>query len=121
VTYAICIKCGEGKFGAFVPCLKCGFAPESPSDQARSILLSDHNADRATLDAAGAKLHAGEALQFDEPGIAKMAAELEEIAKHPPPGFERGRAVFMWVLIGIAVALFAVVVGLIWYTRTHGR
>jgi len=29
--------------------------------------------------------------------------------------------VFMWVLIGIAAALFAIVVGLIWYTRTHGR
>jgi len=35
----------------------------------------------------GAKLRAGEALEFDEPGVAKMAAELEEIAKHPPPGF----------------------------------
>jgi hypothetical protein len=120
VTYAICIKCGEGKIGAFVPCLRCGFTPESRSDQARSILLSDHNTDRATLDAAGAKLRAGESLEFDEPGIAKMAAELEEIAKHPPPGFG-GCATFMWVLVAIAVALFALVIGLVWYTRTHGR
>jgi hypothetical protein len=120
VTYAICIKCGEGKFGAFVPCLKCGFTPESPSDQARSILLSDHNADRATLDAAGAKLRAGEPLEFDEPGIAKMAAEMEEIAKHSPSGFG-GCAIFMWVLIGIAVVLFAAVVCLIWYSRNHGH
>lgn len=102
-----------------MPCLKCGFTPESPSDQARSILLSDHNTGRATLDAAGAKLQAGETLQFDEPGIAKMAAEMEEIAKRPPPGFGRGCVVFIWLPIGIAFALFALVVGLIWYTRTH--
>jgi hypothetical protein len=119
VTYAICIKCGEGKLGAFVPCLTCGFTPKSPPDQARSILLSDHSADRATLDAAGAKLRAGEPLEFDEPGVAKMAAELEEIAKHPPPGFG-GCAVFVWALIGIEIALFALVAGLAWYIHSHG-
>jgi hypothetical protein len=118
MTYAVCIKCGEGKFGALVPCLKCGFTPGSPSDQARSILLSDHHADKATLDAAGAKLRAGESLEFDEPGIARMAVELEESARHPPRGF-RGCAVFMWVLLGIVVALSALVVGLSWYTRAH--
>ena len=119
MTYAICIKCGKGKVGAFVPCSKCGFMPESASDQARSILLSDHNADKATLDAACAKLRAGEPLEFDEPGIARMAADLEEIAKHPPPESGCGCAVFMWVLIGIAVSLAALIVGLTWYTRAR--
>ena len=117
MTYAICIKCGEGKLGAFAPCIRCGFTPESSSDQARSMLLCDHLTDRAALDAAAQKLRAGEALEFDGPGIAKMAAEMEEIAKHPPPGFGRGCAVFMWMLIGIAMALLAAVVALIWYTR----
>jgi hypothetical protein len=117
VTYAICIKCGEGKLGAFVPCIRCGFTPESSSDRARSMLLCDHLADRAALDAAGRKLRAGEALEFDEPGIAEMAAEMEEIAKHPPPGFHSGCAVFMWVLIGTAIAMLAAVVALIWYIR----
>jgi hypothetical protein len=120
MTYAICTKCGEAKHGAFTPCLRCGFTPQSSSDQARSILLSDHNADRATLDAAGAKLRAGESLEFDEPGIEKMAAELEEIAKHGPPT-ARGCTIIVWALIGTAVALFALVVGLIWYTRSLGN
>ena len=119
MTYAICIRCGEGKLGAFAPCVRCGFTPDSPSDQARSLLLSDHNADRATLDAAGAKIRAGEPPAFDEPAVAKMAAELEEIARHPPPGF-RGCTVVIWVLIGIACVLFALVVGLIWYSRSRG-
>lgn len=116
MTYAICIKCGEGKFGAFVPCLKCGFKPESFSDQARAIVLSDHSSNRATLDAAGAKLRAGESLEFDETDMAKMAAEIEEIAKHPPPGSGRGCAVFIGVLIGIVLMLFSLVAALIWYT-----
>ena len=117
MTYAICIKCGEGKLGAFVPCNRCGFTPESTSDRARSMLLCDHLTDRAALDAAGHKLRAGEPLEFDEPGVAQMAAEMEEIAKHPPPGFDGGCAVFMWVLIGIALSLLAAVVALMWYIR----
>src|SRR4051812_18626793 len=120
VTYAICIKCGEGKLGAFSPCLRCNWAPGSSSEQARSLLLSDHNADRATLDAAAAKLRAGESLEFDEPGIAKMAAELEEIAKRPRSTFDFFDA-FVWVLIATAVGLFVLLLGVAWYISTHGK
>jgi len=120
MTYAICIKCGNGKVGAFTPCLRCGFSPKSSSDQARSILLSDHNVDKSELDAAGKKLSAGEPIEFDEAGIAKMAAELEQMAMTPPAGFGRGCAIFMWLLIGIAVLLFVCVIFEFWYTRGHG-
>lgn len=119
MTYAICIKCGHGKLGAFTPCTKCGFVPESRSDQARSMILCDHNADRATLDAAGAQLRAGQPLTYDEAGVEKMAAEFEEFAKHMPPGFGRGCAVFGWMLTGIIVALLAMIIASIWYVRSH--
>jgi hypothetical protein len=110
MTYAICIKCGEGKHGAFVPCLKCGFMPESRSDQARSILLSDLNTDIATLDAAGAKLRAGEALAFDEPGIAEMAAELDEIAKHPPDARRRRLRLPTWLTVLLLLVCLPVII-----------
>ena len=64
MTQAICIKCGEGKLGAFARCLHCGYMPEAPADQAKSILLCGHNLDRASLDAMAAKLKAGNALTF---------------------------------------------------------
>jgi hypothetical protein len=118
VTYAICIKCGEGKLGAFTACRKCGFTPTADSDRAQSIVLSDHISDETTLQVAAGKLKAGETLEFDEPAMTKMAEEMAEIAKHPPADFNRGCAVYMWSLIGIAVLLFLLNVVLIWYARS---
>lgn len=43
MTLAICIHCGEQKFGAFVPCRLCGFAPRTVTEKAKSIILSDHH------------------------------------------------------------------------------
>jgi len=110
MTYAICIKCGQGKHGAFVPCLKCGFTPESRSDQARSIFLSDHNSNMATLDAASAKLLAGEALAFDEPGIAAMAAEFDEFAKHPPQARRRRLRTPTWLTVLLLIICLPVLI-----------
>ncbi len=84
MTAAVCIKCGAMKVGAFTLCPKCKFTPESGADQARSILLSDHNMDRAALEQVGEKIAAGVPLTFNEAAIAQMAAEFAEFRKHPP-------------------------------------
>ena len=43
MSRAICICCHAQKKGALTPCLKCGFDPQTLEDQARSLMLSDHN------------------------------------------------------------------------------
>lgn len=42
MTIAVCIYCGEKKFGAWNPCESCGRMPSGMDDQARSVILSDH-------------------------------------------------------------------------------
>ncbi len=43
MTIAICIACGAQKFGAFTSCQACGFQPRTVIDEAKSLMLSDHN------------------------------------------------------------------------------
>ena len=46
------------RLSACTPCLKCGYVPESPEDQATTILLSDHNMKNEALEEiAGARLN----------------------------------------------------------------
>jgi hypothetical protein len=117
MTHAVCLKCGEGKLGAFSPCMKCGYMPRTSSEQARAMLLCDHNLDRAALDAASARIKAGTPPKFDEAAIAEMAKEFEEYARHPPPG-ARGCRIFSLSLVAIAVLLFLLLVGLIIYGKS---
>ncbi len=119
MTAAICIKCGAMKVGAFTPCPKCRFTPESPQDQARSILLSDRNLDASTLEEKAQRIHRGETLNFDESAVAQMASEFEELRKHVPPR-PVGCLIFQWTLIVILVLLVIAVVCLYWYVH-HGR
>lgn len=37
---AVCIKCGNFKNKAIIPCSFCGFSPESDEEKAKSIMLS---------------------------------------------------------------------------------
>jgi hypothetical protein len=104
------------KIGAFTPCTKCGFVPASSEDQARSILLSDHNLDAESLTDAGRRIAQGDAPTFDEETVAASAAQFEQLRKHPPPG-QRGCFVMQCILIGIMVALFIAVAYLYWYLK----
>jgi hypothetical protein len=42
VTLAVCIRCRTPKFGAFVPCRRCGYAPQTEEEQNVCIACSDH-------------------------------------------------------------------------------
>lgn len=42
MTVAVCFKCGEIKFGAWVPCKNCGAEPRTEDDYAVSVVMSDH-------------------------------------------------------------------------------
>jgi hypothetical protein len=44
MTKAICMNCGERKFGAFVDCPKCKFRPQTLLDLTMSEMYSDHHA-----------------------------------------------------------------------------
>lgn len=42
MTLAVCLKCRTPKFGAFITCKKCGYAPLTDEEQMASISYSDH-------------------------------------------------------------------------------
>ena len=47
MTWALCLNCGETKFGAILRCEKCGF--RSTGDMNLDTLFSDHNISVSTL------------------------------------------------------------------------
>lgn len=119
MTAAICLKCGAMKVGAFSPCFKCGFMPESTQDQARSILLSDRNLDASALKDTARSISDGATPKFDEAEVAEMAIEIEQLLKQVPPR-PIGCLVLQWGLIALAALLAGLVAYLYWYVR-HGR
>ena len=42
MTKAVCMSCGELKFGAYIACPKCSFTPETLFDLTMSEIYSDH-------------------------------------------------------------------------------
>jgi hypothetical protein len=104
------------KFGAWVPCHKCGYSPESNEERARAILLSDHNLTGEQLEEVSEKIGLGIVPTFDEAAIAQMASEFEEISKHPPPG-ARGCLIMKCILIGIPIALGIAIAWMLWYLK----
>jgi hypothetical protein len=59
MTWALCLNCGEVKFGAICPCPKCNVA--SSGDMNLDIAFSDHNMTKGTLEEFGqvvAAIHA---------------------------------------------------------------
>lgn len=51
MTMALCLNCGEVKFGAICPCPKCEVA--STGDMGMDIAFSDHNLAEETLEELG--------------------------------------------------------------------
>ncbi|MDR5728592.1 MAG: hypothetical protein RB191_14295 [Terriglobia bacterium] len=70
MTIAICIQCGTRKFGAFSPCATCGFTPTTSTEQAKSVLLSDHHHTRDELDQLGSIIQSGDPVVYDAPALA---------------------------------------------------
>ena len=51
MTMALCMNCGNVKFGAICPCSECGIA--STGDMSLDIAFSDHHLDLKTLEELG--------------------------------------------------------------------
>ena len=75
MTLAICIKCGAEKIGALTPCIRCSFDPQNPEDQAKSIMLSDHNMAAADLRNVSIQMQEGKQITFDEAELKEMSDE----------------------------------------------
>jgi len=56
MTQALCLSCGNVKFGALVPCPKCGVPNCGNIDV--NIAFSDHHLSEAALKALGGIIHA---------------------------------------------------------------
>lgn len=77
MTLAICIRCGEVKFGAWVRCRACGFQPEGGIDKAKSLLASDHYFSRDYLEGAADGLRQGRPLAFQDEQVTSVARDIE--------------------------------------------
>lgn len=50
MTIALCLHCGELKFGSLLPCKTCGVVPQGHRARVYSMVLSDHYFDRQSLE-----------------------------------------------------------------------
>jgi len=109
MTVAVCLNCGEFKHGAFNPCSKCHHTPNSPDDQARHLLVTDHYLERAQLEQVSTKIKAGEKPAFNESQVEEIARTIPELkmpAKH---------AFAMFVILGVILLIPIAIVFLIFW------
>ncbi|HZT41096.1 MAG TPA: hypothetical protein VFA07_02845 [Chthonomonadaceae bacterium] len=80
MTYAVCLHCGNIKFGAWVPCPECGYEPQGLEDQARHMLLSDHYFSQDELAQFAKRIKQGEGWVLDEETTQDYIAKFAEAA-----------------------------------------
>ena len=90
----LCLRCGEEKQSAWVPCPACEFEPITPEDRARHYLVAERLVDSTERERLRQLILGKRPLGLDEQGVATLASELGEES-----------------LLG--VALFGLVVGLV--------
>jgi len=78
MTIAICLECGEFKFGAFNPCSKCGAKPRDVDQLALSLACSDHYCDKATLEHISKIIQTGREPVIDRTLVQRITEELSE-------------------------------------------
>ena len=66
MTKAVCWRCGDFKFGAFVPCSSCGGDPATEDDLLVSFSLTDHFLDEEQLLFYSKRIKSGSTLQLDD-------------------------------------------------------
>ena len=77
MTEAICIKCGERKWGALTPCSLCDARPTDPREISLAMLLNDHNYTAAQLAEIGARIKRGERISVPEAYLADYEKSLQ--------------------------------------------
>jgi hypothetical protein len=101
MTVAVCLKCGAMKRGAWQSCPACRYLPESPEDQAKAVILSDHVLSKQDLLAVSDRIKQGEEVTFRDDQVQKLAQSIATQAPKMKRELQR---------YGVGCALFVVVV-----------
>ncbi|ANE54044.1 hypothetical protein [Methylomonas sp. DH-1] len=91
MTQAVCFKCGEIKFGAFVLCPNCNARPAADEELILSLAMTDHYFDLATMKQMGAAIKNGNPPHLDEKSRQDLQKQLEEFKKMPMSSLITGK------------------------------
>ena len=81
MTQAVCFKCGEIKFGAFVLCPHCNARPSADEELVLSLAMTDHYFDLATMKQMGAAVKDGKPPHLDERSRQDLLKQLRQSKK----------------------------------------
>lgn len=76
MTKAVCMNCGELKFGAFVECPRCEFMPKTLFDLTMSEMYSDHHANDGALKKLVADIKNNQGVAKDREGTLKLDSSI---------------------------------------------
>ena len=79
MTTAVCLCCGNFKFGAFVPCDHCGHMPTDKGDRLEQMLFTDQAMSDEFLRRVSAAIQRGETINLDGSGIRAGAEDTAEL------------------------------------------
>ncbi len=91
MTQAVRFKCGEIKFGAFVPCRCCKARPSADEELILSLAMTDHYFNLATMKQIGAAVKDGKPPHLNEKSRQVLLKQLEEFKKMPMSSFITGK------------------------------
>ena len=83
VTRAVCLFCGEGKAGAFVPCPHWGRCPESDDDLILSLVMTKPYLDELGREAVSQDIKRGKRPKLDDETRERYGRQLEEFKRVP--------------------------------------
>ena len=92
MTQAVCFKCGEIKFGAFVACSHCGGTPVSDEDLVLSLAMTDHYFTLDVMRQMGQSIKQGTPPNLDEATRKNLLENLAQLRKSPVGKFLGGSA-----------------------------
>ncbi len=94
------------KVGAWTPCPRCGYTPETPEDQAKHLMVSDHYLNQADLENVSTRVEKGLPLNFQPQQVEQMAASIQATGGD--------RAKIRWYVLGCLASVVLVAAGIIY-------
>jgi len=107
MTAAICLKCGEFKFGAWTPCPKCGHLPTDDEDRVKHLIVTDHFFSQDELKSIGQTVMDGKQPQFSPEQIEQFKVPLRTAQPDKQSDTRRLR-------LGYILLLAAIIAVMIW-------
>lgn len=98
MTTAVCIHCGNIKFGAVNLCNYCGFCPSTEDEIIRSVAMSDHYFKIDVLESMSQRIRSGQEVTIDENFYSKLQIGLRKLQGKPV--FENEKKSFWSRLFG---------------------